>query len=101
MPTSRSRTTQVTTTNNGRRGSRGRDYGAASRRAFPPDNAQNAPSHGRLKKHPKNAVPMARTAWDKLNPAGIERPKTADGARVPIPHTADTVCFSKEAVEGL
>jgi transposase len=49
----------------------------------------------------QQAVPMAQAALDNLNAAGIERPKTADGAPVPIPNTADTGYFSKEAVEGL
>jgi transposase len=49
----------------------------------------------------QQAVPMAQAALDNLNAAQIERPKTADGAPVPIPNTADTGYFSKEAVEGL
>ena len=34
-------------------------------------------------------------------PAGIERPKAADGTPVPIPNTADAGYFSEKAVEGL
>ena len=36
-----------------------------------------------------------------LNAAGIEQPKAADGTPTPIPNTADTGYFSKEAVEEL
>jgi transposase len=49
----------------------------------------------------EQAVPMAQAAMDNLNAAGIERPKAADGTPTPIPNTADTGYFSKEAVEGL
>ena len=49
----------------------------------------------------EQAVPMAQAALDNLNAAGIKRPKAADGTRTPIPNTADTGYFSKEAVEGL
>ena len=49
----------------------------------------------------EQAVPMAQAALDNLNAAGIERPKAADGTPTPIPNTADTGYFSKEAVEGL
>ena len=49
----------------------------------------------------QQAVPMAQAALDNLDAAGIERPKGADGTPVPIPNTADTGYFSKEAVEGL
>ena len=44
---------------------------------------------------------MAQAALENLNAAGIERPKGADGTPTPIPNTADTGYFSKEAVEGL
>jgi transposase len=49
----------------------------------------------------QQAVPMAQAALDNLNAAGIERPTAADGTPAPIPNTADTGYFSKEAVEGL
>ena len=49
----------------------------------------------------RQAVPMARAALDNLNAAGIERPKGIDGTPTPIPNTADTGYFSKEAVAGL
>ena len=49
----------------------------------------------------QQAVPMAQAALENLNAAGIERPKGADGTPTPIPNTADTGYFSKEAVEGL
>lgn len=49
----------------------------------------------------KQALPMARAALENLEAAGIERPKGADGAAVPIPNTADTGYFSEAAVEGL
>jgi transposase len=49
----------------------------------------------------EQAVPMAQAALDNLNAAGIERPKAADGTPTPIPNTADTGYFSKQAVEGL
>jgi transposase len=49
----------------------------------------------------QQAVPMARAAVTNLEAAGIERPKAADGAVVPIPNTADTGYFSEEAVAGL
>jgi len=49
----------------------------------------------------EQAVPMAQAALDNLNAAGIERPTAADGTPAPIPNTADTGYFSKEAVEGL
>jgi transposase len=49
----------------------------------------------------QQAVPMAQAALDNLNAAGIERPKGTDGTPTPIPNTADTGYFSKEAVEGL
>jgi transposase len=49
----------------------------------------------------QQAVPMAQAALDNLNAAGIDRPTGADGTPVPIPNTADTGYFSKEAVEGL
>ena len=49
----------------------------------------------------QQAVPMARAALANLEAAGIERPKGADGAAVPIPNTADTGYFSETAVEGL
>ena len=49
----------------------------------------------------QQAVPMAEAALENLNAAGIERPKGADGTPTPIPNTADTGYFSKEAVEGL
>jgi hypothetical protein len=49
----------------------------------------------------QQAVPMAQAALDNLNAAGIDRPTGADGAPAPIPNTADTGYFSKEAVEGL
>ena len=49
----------------------------------------------------QQAVPMAQAALDNLNAAGIDRPVGADGTPVPIPNTADTGYFSKEAVEGL
>ena len=44
---------------------------------------------------------MAQAALDNLNAAGIEQPKAADGTPTPIPNTADTGYFSKEAVEEL
>ena len=44
---------------------------------------------------------MAQAALDNLNAAGIEQPKAADGTPTPIPSTADTGYFSKEAVEEL
>ena len=47
----------------------------------------------------QQAVPMARAALDNLNAAGIKQPKAADGTPTPIPNTAETVYFSKEAVE--
>ncbi len=49
----------------------------------------------------RQAVPMAQAALDNLNAAGIEQPKAADGTPTPIPNTADTGYFSKEAVEEL
>jgi hypothetical protein len=49
----------------------------------------------------EQAVPMAQAALDNLDAAGIERPKTAEGAPVPIPNTADAGYFSEKAVEGL
>jgi transposase len=49
----------------------------------------------------RQAVPMARAALENPEAAGIERPKGADGARAPIPNTADTGYFSEEAVKGL
>jgi transposase len=49
----------------------------------------------------QQGVPMAQAALNNLDAAGIERPKGPDGAPVPIPNTADTGYFSKEAVEGL
>jgi transposase len=49
----------------------------------------------------QQAVPMAQAALDNLNAAGIERRMGADGTPVPIPNTADTGYFSKEAVQGL
>src|SRR5258708_27424654 len=49
----------------------------------------------------EQAVPMAQAALNNLNAAGIERPTAADGTPTPIPNTADTGYFSKEAVEGL
>src|SRR5271165_1308900 len=49
----------------------------------------------------QQAVPMAQAALDNLNAAGIERRTGAYGTPVPIPNTADTGYFSKEAVEGL
>jgi transposase len=49
----------------------------------------------------EQAVPMAQAALDNLKAAGIERPTAADGTPTPIPNTADTGYFSKEAVEGL
>ena len=49
----------------------------------------------------QQAVPMAQAALDNLNAAGIEQPKAADGTPAPIPNTADTGYFSKEAVEEL
>jgi transposase len=49
----------------------------------------------------QQAVPMARAALNNLDTAGIERPTGTDGTPVPIPNTADTGYFSKEAVEGL
>ena len=51
--------------------------------------------------HKQQAVPMAQAALDNLNAAGIEQPKAADGTPTPIPNTADTGYFSKEAVEEL
>ena len=44
---------------------------------------------------------MAQAALDNLNAAGIEQPKAAHGTPTPIPNTADTGYFSKEAVEEL
>ena len=44
---------------------------------------------------------MAQAALNNLDAAGIERPKGTDGTPVPIPNTADTGYFSKEAVDGL
>jgi transposase len=49
----------------------------------------------------QQAVPMAQAALDNLNAAGIERRTGADGTPVPIPNTADTGYFSREAVEEL
>ena len=49
----------------------------------------------------QQAVPMAQAALDNLNAAGIEQPKAVDGTPTPIPNTADTGYFSKEAVEEL
>ena len=49
----------------------------------------------------QQAVPMAQAALNNLDAAGIERPKGTDGTPVPIPNTADTGYFSKEAVDGL
>jgi transposase len=49
----------------------------------------------------EQAVPMAQAALDNLNAAGIERPTAADGTPTPIPNTADSGYFSKEAVAGL
>ena len=49
----------------------------------------------------QQAVPMAQATLNNLDAAGIERPKGTDGTPVPIPNTADTGYFSKEAVEGL
>jgi transposase len=49
----------------------------------------------------QQSVPMAQAALDNLDAAGIGRPKDADGNPVPIPNTADTGYFSKEAIEGL
>ena len=49
----------------------------------------------------EQAVPMAQAALNNLDAAGIERPKGTDGTPTPIPNTADTGYFSKEAVEGL
>ncbi len=49
----------------------------------------------------QQAVPMAQAALDNLNAAGIERRTGADGTPEPIPNTADTGYFSKEAVEEL
>jgi transposase len=49
----------------------------------------------------QQAVPMAQAALENLTAAGIERPTAADGTPTPIPNTADTGYFSKEAVEGL
>ena len=49
----------------------------------------------------QQAVPMAQAALDNLNAAGIEQPKAANGTPTPIPNTADTGYFSKEAVEEL
>ena len=49
----------------------------------------------------QQAVPMARAALDNLKAAEIERPKTADGALVPIPNTADNGYFSEKAIEEL
>ncbi len=49
----------------------------------------------------QQAVPMAQAALNNLDAAGIERPKGTDGTPVPIPNTADTGYFSKEAIEGL
>jgi transposase len=49
----------------------------------------------------EQAVPMAQAALDNLNAAGINRPTGADSTPTPIPNTADTGYFSKEAVEGL
>jgi transposase len=49
----------------------------------------------------QQAVPMAQAALNNLDAAGVERPKGTDGTPVPIPNTADTGYFSKEAVQGL
>jgi transposase len=49
----------------------------------------------------QQAVPMAQAVLNNLNTAGIERRTGADGTPVPIPNTADTGYFSKEAVEEL
>ncbi len=49
----------------------------------------------------QQAVPMAQAALNNLDAAGIERPKGTDGTPLPIPNTADTGYYSKEAVEGL
>jgi transposase len=49
----------------------------------------------------QQAVPMARAAVANLEAAGIERPKGADGAAVPIPNTVDAGYFSERAVQGL
>jgi len=49
----------------------------------------------------EQAVPMAQATMDNLDAAGIEWPKATDGTPVPIPNTADTGYFSKQAVEWL
>jgi hypothetical protein len=49
----------------------------------------------------QQAVPMGRAALANLEAAGIQRPRAADGAVVPIPNTADTGYFSAGAVAGL
>jgi transposase len=49
----------------------------------------------------QQAVPMGRAALGNLEAAGIQRPKGADGAAVPIPNTADTGYFSAAAIRGL
>jgi transposase len=49
----------------------------------------------------QQAVPMAQAALENLKGARIERPQGGDGSLTPIPNTADTGYFSREAVEGL
>lgn len=49
----------------------------------------------------QQAVPMAQAALDKLDAAGIEKPKEADGKPKPIPNTADSGYFSEQAVDEL
>jgi hypothetical protein len=49
----------------------------------------------------QQAVPMAQAALENLEAAGIERPRGSDGSLTPMPNTADTGYFSREAVEGL
>src|SRR5262249_59551568 len=46
----------------------------------------------------RQAVPMGRAALENLEAAGVERPKAADGAAGPVPHTADTGYFTPHAL---
>jgi transposase len=49
----------------------------------------------------QQAVPMACAVLNNIDAAKIERPQSADGTPVPIPHTADTGYFSEQAVAEL
>lgn len=49
----------------------------------------------------QQGVPMAQAALNNIEAAKIERAKTEDGERVPIPNTLDAGYFSEEAVKEL